>query len=105
MIQGGIKMIKIYGMSCCQDCTYLHDQIAGNSNFTKFDIGENTTHLKEFLLIRDTSSAFDSIRGTGSIGIPCFVLEDGTVTLSPEDVGLRSRPTDNNSCSIDGKGC
>lgn len=98
-------MIKIYGMASCQDCTYLDDQIVGNKNFTKIDIGENTTYLKEFLLIRDTSRVFDSLKGTGSIGIPCFVLEDGTVTLSPEDVGLISRPADNNSCSIDRKGC
>jgi len=28
----------------------------------------------------------------GAVGIPCFVLEDGSVTLSPEEAGLQSRP-------------
>ena len=86
-------MIKIYGMPSCPDCTYLDEQIKGNDNFVKIDIGAKSMHLKEFLLIRDTSDVFDSIKGTGAIGIPCFVLEDGTVTLTAEDVGknVRSR--------------
>lgn len=113
-------MIKIYGMPTCPDCTYLDDQIAGDDRYEKINIGEKTANLKEFLKIRDTSDAFKDIRGSGSIGIPCFVLEDGTVTLSPEDAGLKSRPeTDLNAsdvqktenpaagafCSLDGKGC
>ena len=35
-----------------------------------------------------------------------FVLEDGTVTLNPEDAGLRPRPIDEGAaCNIDGSGC
>ncbi len=39
--------------------------------------------------------------------ISCFVLEDGTVTLIPEDAGLKSRTLspEGASCSIDGSGC
>lgn len=39
--------------------------------------------------------------------ISCFVLEDGTVTLTPEDAGLKSRTLspEGASCSIDGGGC
>ena len=38
-------------------------------------------------------------------GIPCFVLEDGTVTLVPEEAGLKSRPEEEfvpESCPITG---
>lgn len=42
----------------------------------------------------------------GAAGIPCFVLEDGTVTLSPEDVGLHSLSFPaGGACSLDGSGC
>ena len=35
-----------------------------------------------------------------------YVLEDGTVTLNPEDAGLHARPEEEGpSCSLDGKGC
>ena len=44
--------------------------------------------MKEFLRLRDTSPVFDEAKKNGSIGIPCFVLEDGTVTLDPKDAGL-----------------
>lgn len=85
-------MITIYGMPSCPDCAYLDSQIAGSDRFKMIDIGEKSSNLKEFLKIRDTSAVFDSIRGTGAIGIPCFVREDGSVTLTPGEVGLKARP-------------
>ena len=34
------------------------------------------------------------------------VLEDGTVTLCPEDAGLHSRPIEEGAtCNLDGSGC
>lgn len=84
-------MIKIYGMSTCPDCAYLYDQIKGRDEFEMIDIGSHVKLLKEFLRIRDNNSIFDEIKKEGKAGIPCFVLEDGTVTLEPEAVGLKSR--------------
>ena len=56
--------------------------------------------------LRDKNPAFDAMKRVGSIGIPCFVLEDGTVTLRPEKAGLHARPKENGaSCNIDGTGC
>ena len=46
--------------------------------------------LKAFLKLSDHSPAFTSAKARGAAGIPCFVLEDGTVELSPKDVGLHS---------------
>ncbi len=99
-------MIKIYGMETCPDCTYLDEQVKGNDNYEVIDIGKHVRYLKEFLRLRDTAEAFAAVRRIGAVGIPCFVLEDGTVTLKPEKAGLRPRPMDEGSaCSIDGKGC
>ncbi len=99
-------MIKIYGMHTCPDCTYVEEQVKGNERYEIIDIGMHVKNLKEFLKLRDCSPVFDQAKKAGTVGIPCFVLEDGTVTLSPEDAGLNScAPAEGVSCSIDGKGC
>ena len=73
-------MIKIYGMPTCPDCTYVEEQIKGNDRYQVIDIGAHVKNL--------------------------FLLEDGTVTLVPEEAGLRSRPVaEGASCGVDGSGC
>lgn len=99
-------MIKIYGMPTCPDCAYVEEQVEGNDKYEVIDIGTHVRKLKEFLRLRDSNPVFDEAKRAGAAGIPCFVLENGTVTLSPEDAGLRSREAgEGSSCSIDGKGC
>ena len=99
-------MIKIYGMPSCPYCAYLDEQIKGDKRFKVIDIGSNVHYLSEFMHLRDTRKEFDHSKAIGDIGIPCFLLEDGTITLKPEDVGLvEYHPGAKNSCSIDGKGC
>lgn len=98
-------MIIVYGMKSCPDCAYVEDQIADNSDFKLVDIGDDVHNLKAFLRLRDTSSVFDEVKQSGSIGIPCFVLPDGSLTLVPEKVGLRSRPAEGAACRLDGTGC
>lgn len=100
-------MIKIYGMSSCPDCTYVEKQVIGNEHYEIIDIGAHVRNLKQFMQLRDQTPAFDAAKRVGAIGIPCFVLDDGTVTLHPEDAGLQSRPRDTEgaSCRIDGSGC
>ena len=99
-------MIKIYGMETCPDCTILKTQIEGNDKYEVIDIGQNVRHLKAFLKLRDNNPIFDEVKKIGAIGIPCFVLADGTVTLNLKDAGLQ-QPYSNEktSCNIDGSGC
>lgn len=99
-------MIKVYGMDTCPDCTYVKDQIKDDDRFEVIDIGSHVRNLKAFLKLRDNSPVFDEAKKVGAAGIPCFVLEDGTVTLNPEDAGLRARPIEDGAvCSLDGTGC
>ena len=100
-------MIKIYGMKTCPDCAYEDEQVEGNSQYEVIDIGAHVKNLKEFLRLRDNSPAFAVIRRVGAVGIPCFVLDDGTVTLKAEEAGLKPRPknVESASCRIDGSGC
>lgn len=100
-------MIKIYGTTTCPDCVLVDEQVKGNDKYEVIDIGAHARNLKAFLNLRDTSPVFDEVKKNGGIGIPCFVLEDGTVTLNPEDAGLKSKPAAPaaQACRIDGKGC
>lgn len=99
-------MIKIYVIDTCPDCTYVEEQVKGDNHYEIIDIGHHVRNLKEFLKLRDNSPVFDEARRYGAAGIPCFVLEDGTITLTPEDAGLKSRPiADGSACNLDGSGC
>lgn len=99
-------MIKIYGMSTCPDCYYIEGQIKGNDKYQVIDIGKHVKYLKEFLRLRDHNPVFAKAKEMGAAGIPCFVLEDGTVTLIPEEAGLQSRLVNEGAaCNIDGSGC
>ena len=99
-------MIKMFVMKTCPDCEFVEKQVEGNPGFEVIDIGKHVRNLKQFLDLRDSHPAFDEARKIGDVGIPCYVLEDGTVTLMSKDVGLEPRPAGSGeSCRIDGTGC
>lgn len=98
-------MIKIYGMKTCPDCAFVDEQVKGNDRYEVIDIGEHVRNLKAFLSLRDNNPVFDDAKKHGYAGIPCFVLEDGRVTLTPEEADLKSQEAGAPSCSLDGKGC
>ena len=100
------SVIRVYTMKTCHECIYVKAQIQDNANFEVIDIGEQVQNLKAFLKIRDNSPVFADVRINGYVGIPCFVMEDGAVTITPEEVGLRSEPVqDGQACKLDGTGC
>lgn len=99
-------MIKVYGMKTCPDCVFVDGQIQNDPNFEIIDIGESVAKMKEFLRLRDNCAEFDEAKREGYVGIPCFLKEDGSVTLAPEDVGLLSEPAElGHACRLDGTGC
>lgn len=99
-------MIKVYGMPSCPDCTAVYARIKGDSRYVIINIGEHVRLLKEFLRLRDSDPAFSEARRMGYAGIPCFVLDDGRVTLSPEEAGIAPQPDSAApACRIDGTGC
>ncbi len=103
-------MVKIYGMPTCPYCDFVHKQIAGREDeFLYINIGENIRNMSAFTRMRDTNPAFDHSKEIGDVGIPAFVLEDGSITLDPADVGLVELGTAD-ACSIEDhkngrKGC
>ena len=45
------------------------------------NLSESLDSLKKYLSVRETSEMYAGVRAAGGIGIPCFILEDGTKTL------------------------
>ena len=78
----------MYVMKSCPYCAHVMKQVEGNSEFKVIDIGEDVRYMKEFLVLRDNDPAFDEEKATGDVCIPCYVREDGSVTLMSKDVGL-----------------
>ncbi len=102
-------MIRVYVMPSCPDCDRLKAQLICDEIFEVIDISSHVRRLKEFVRLRDTNPAFVPIKESGSIGIPCFLKEDGSVTFNPEDVGLKDEEeetvTEGAACNLDGTGC
>ena len=108
-------MIKVFVMETCPDCVSIKKLAKDNSNFQIIDIGEHVRNLKDFLVLRDHHTAFESVRQRGAIGIPCFVKENGEVSFTEEDfeellkesnASPADRLTEEHTyCSLDGTGC
>ena len=99
-------MTKIYVMESCPDCTQAKQLYGENPDYAIIDIGKQARNLKEFLVLRDNHPAFAKVRERGTIGIPCFVKEDGTVIISMKHY----EPTieafaQGAACNLDGTGC
>ncbi len=74
-------MLKIYGNMLCPDCVECRaDLDRAGVEYEYLDIGNDLRNLKEFLRLRE-EPVFDEIKKAGAIGIPCIVLEDGTLTF------------------------
>lgn len=91
-------------MQTCPDCAEIKEIAKNDPRFELIDIGEHVRNLKQFLTLRDNNPAFDKVKRIGTIGIPCFVMEDGSVTFSLKRVQLPEIES-GASCSIDGTGC
>ena len=76
-------MLKIYGTLRCPDCVECCAELEkAGVDYAFLDFDKDLKLLKELLKIRDSSPLFDEARKEGNIGIPCIVLEDGTISLN-----------------------
>ena len=91
-------------MSTCPDCFEVKARLSDTPDIEIIDIGEHVRTLKAFIRLRDSSPAFGSIKADGSIGIPCFVAEDGQISFDTERY-IPKGYSSGASCSLDGKGC
>ena len=84
---GGISVIQVYGSMLCKDCVECRKLFDEKGvSFEYKDFADELINLKTFLNFRETLPVFDEVKRAGAIGIPCIVLEDGTVTLDYQSV-------------------
>lgn len=99
--------IIMYGTGICPDCVEAKTKLdtCSDIELDYRDITKDTKTLKEFLAYRDHEKIFAPIIENGGIGIPFFLLEDGTKTFELEDfTDIEKSESAVEACSIDGKG-
>ena len=75
-------MLKIYGSEMCPRCIACKKEFDERGIEYEFiDINESLANLKALLKYRDSSPLFHEPKAEGRIGIPCVVMEDGSITL------------------------
>lgn len=81
-----MKLI-VYGTNACPDCVEAIQKLdEKKADYVYLEFSNNMPNLKRFLKLRDTEAIFDAVKEQGRVGVPCFKLEDGTLTLDLEEV-------------------
>ncbi|ADL04384.1 glutaredoxin [Lacrimispora saccharolytica] len=79
--------ITIIGSHLCPDTLYaLNKLIAMKASVDFKNLSADLKDLKAYLAVRETEPAFEAVKSNGGIGIPFFILEDGTKTLNLNEV-------------------
>ena len=79
--------VTVIGSHLCPDTLYaLNRLVEAKADIDFKNLSASLPDLKAYLALRESSPVFDGPKARVSLGIPCFVLEDGTVTLELEKV-------------------
>lgn len=99
-------------MESCPDCSLAKQMYGDKPDYEIIDIGKHARSLKEFLVLRDNHPAFAKVRERGTIGIPCFVKDDGEVVISMKHylalsgaAPMEPEYVPGAACNLDGTGC
>ena len=77
--------VTVIGSHLCPDTIYALNKLVEAGVEMEFkNLSASLADLKAYLALRESSPLFDGPKAAGSLGIPCFVLEDGTLTLELE---------------------
>ena len=80
-------MLTLYGTRLCPQCVEALEELNRREmEYDYLDIFASTKNLKALLALRDHREEFAQARQEGLIGIPCFLRDDGSVTLSLQDI-------------------
>lgn len=79
--------ITVIGSHLCPDTLYALNRLSGAAMEVDFqDILSCHQALQNYLQIRETDPLYAEIRGTRRLGVPCFMREDGSITLALNDI-------------------
>ena len=81
--------MKMYYSLLCPDCTKALAKMvnAGVKCEEMVNVTNSMKELREFIYFREEHTEnWEPLRPNRSIGVPCFVLDDGTISFDVEDV-------------------
>lgn len=82
-----MSKITIYGSKLCPDTVEALDKLTKDKiEYVYYDITENLSSLKAFLKYRDTNAIYEDVRKNGGIGIPLFIVGEGSAQLVTLDM-------------------
>ena len=79
--------VTVIGSHQCPDTLYALcelKRIGADIDFC--DLSSSLQNLKTYLALRDSDPLYAQVRGTQRLGIPCFILPDGSKTFELGDV-------------------
>lgn len=78
--------VTIIGSHLCQDTLYALFKLKDKKAETRFlNISTNFQVLKDYLKLRDTHPLYVEVKEKDLLGMPFFIFEDGTETLSLDE--------------------
>ena len=79
--------VTVIGSHLCPKTLYALNRLTEAQVDIEFkNLSASLPDLKAYLALRESSPLYDAVREQGIVGIPAFILEDGTVTLTLSDV-------------------
>lgn len=83
--------MKMYGSPLCPDCVNAKAVMKANGindgDYEFVEVTGSMAALREFIYFREENTKlFEPIRPYRAIGLPCFVLDDGTITFDVNDL-------------------
>ncbi|WP_313186978.1 glutaredoxin [Lacrimispora sp.] len=79
--------ITIIGSHLCPDTLYALNKLTDRKAGVDFkNLSADLKDLKAYLAARESEPVYEAVKRNGGIGIPFFILEDGTKTLDLDEV-------------------
>ena len=79
--------VTVVGSHLCPDTLYaLNKLVEAKADFEFKNLSASLPDLKVYLQLRDNEAMYETVKANGGIGIPCFILEDGTKTMDLNEV-------------------
>ena len=74
--------VTVIGSHLCPDTLYALNKLVEAGTEIEFkNLSASLPDLKAYLALRDTEAMYEQVKAGGGIGIPCFILEDGSKTM------------------------
>lgn len=79
--------VTVIGSHLCPDTLYALNQLVASKVDIEFkNLSASLPDLKLYLAQRESNSLYAPVREKGGIGIPLFLLEDGSTTMNLDEI-------------------